>query len=164
MTATFGEAVDVEGAPRLAIDMDPAHWGGKRAAYEGGFGTGALTFVHEVVEPNISTEGVAVLANTPELDSGAIRSAATELPHAGLSHDPAYKVDWRPEAASVIGVSVVSDAGGDGTYRLGDTIAIRVAFTEAEEVEGAPPSEAPSLQSSRRRWRSPLRHYFLASY
>ena len=83
MTATFGEAVDVEGAPRLAIDMDPAHWGGKRAAYEGGFGTGALTFVHEVVEPNISTEGVAVLANTPELDSGAIRSAAPELPHAG---------------------------------------------------------------------------------
>ena len=59
-----------------------------------------LTFVHEVVEPNLSTQGIAVLANTLELNGGAIKSTATQedadLSHTGLPHDPAHKVDWRP--------------------------------------------------------------------
>ena len=89
MTVTFSEAVEVDttgGTPSLAIDMDPAHWGEKRAAYESGSGTAALVFAHEVVEPNLSTGGVAVLADTLALNGGAIRSAATgaALAHAGL--------------------------------------------------------------------------------
>ena len=94
---TFDAAVDAAGSPRLKIDMDPADWGEKWAAYEGGSGTAGLTFVHEVVEPNISTQGIAVLANTLEANGGSIRSAETaadaELAHAGLGHDPAHKVD-----------------------------------------------------------------------
>lgn len=94
----------VTGSPRLTIDMDPAHWGAKRTAYESGSGTTALVFAHTVVEPNISTRGIAVLANRLALDGGTIRSAATQaatqadarLAHGGLGHDPAHKVDWRP--------------------------------------------------------------------
>ncbi|MCY3557116.1 MAG: SwmB domain-containing protein [Chloroflexi bacterium] len=99
---TFSEAVEVDttgGDPRLQIDMDPANWGQKWAVYEDGSGTTTLTFVHEVVEPNLSTEGVAVLADTLELDGGAIRSAASrtnaDLTHDGLDHDPKHRVDWR---------------------------------------------------------------------
>ena len=118
---TFDAAVDATGSPRLKIDMDPADWGEKRAAYESGSGTAGLTLVHEVVEPSISSQGITVLANTLEANGGAIRSAETEadaeLAHAGLGHDPAHKVDWRPGAATVTGVSVVSDAGGDDTGR-----------------------------------------------
>ena len=98
MTVTFSEAVDVTGAPRLRIKMDPAY-GEKWAAYESGSGTASVIFAHEVVEPNISTQGIAVLANTLELNGGTIKSKATqadaELGHDGLDHDPAHKVDWR---------------------------------------------------------------------
>ena len=84
------------GAPQIAIDMDPAEWGTKQAAYQGGSGTGSLTFTHTVVEPNISTQGIAVLADTLELNGGTIQSdgLAAQLAHAGLSHDADHKVDW----------------------------------------------------------------------
>ncbi len=96
---TFSEAVEVTGSPRLKIDMDPADWGEKWAQYESGSGTSDLIFVHQVVRPNLSTQGIAVLANTLELNDGAIKSTATQedadLSHPGLPHDPAHKVDWR---------------------------------------------------------------------
>ncbi len=94
---SFSEAVEVEGAPQLRIDMDPAHWGQKWAVYESGSGTADLVFSYEVVQPNISTQGIAVLADTLQLNGGAIRSAAAEanvhLEHDGLGHDPVHKVD-----------------------------------------------------------------------
>ena len=56
-------------------------------------------FAHEVVEPNRSTRGIAVLANTLALHGGTIRSASSQvgaaLAHAGLAPDAAHKVDWR---------------------------------------------------------------------
>ncbi|MDE0189675.1 MAG: hypothetical protein OXN80_11280 [bacterium] len=101
ISVTFDEAVDVDtsgGTPRLKIDMDPAEWGEKWAGYHSGSGTATLTFTHTVVEPNISTQGIAVLADTLELNGGDIESAATDadadLSHAGLAHDPNHKVDW----------------------------------------------------------------------
>ena len=99
VTVAFGEAVDVSGSPHLAIDMDPAEWGRKEVAYAGGSGTATLVFAHEVVEPNVSTLGIAVLENSLELGGGTIRSVATgtdaALAHEGVDHDPVHKVDWR---------------------------------------------------------------------
>jgi len=104
VTLTFDEAVEVTGSPRLKIDMDPAHWGQKWADYNSGSGGNALTFTHVVVQPNLSTRGIAALANTLELNGGTIRSAATaedaDLAHAGLGHDPKHKVDWRQSSNS----------------------------------------------------------------
>ncbi|MCY3642880.1 MAG: S8 family serine peptidase [Acidimicrobiaceae bacterium] len=98
---TFSEAVDVTGAPTLGIDMDPADWGRKEAVYASGSGTAELVFAHEVVEPNFSTRGIAVLADTLALAGGTIRSASTqadaELAHAGLDHDPDHQVDWHQQ-------------------------------------------------------------------
>ena len=153
---TFSEAVDVTGTPRLKIDMDPAHWGEKLVAYESGSGTNTLVFAHEVVEPNISTQGIAVLANTLEFNGGTIRSGGTDadLAHTGLAHDASHKVNWRlaPESGaggtggasgnsappSVTAVAVVSDPGADKTYLLGDKIRIRARFSEAVTVTGTP--------------------------
>ena len=145
----FNGVVTVTGSPVLGIDMDPAEWGGKRAVYEGGSGSPALTFVHEVVEPNISTQGIAVLADSLDANGGAIVStgngADAQLGHAGIAHDPAHKVDWRlapPPAAegapAVTGVAVVSDAGADDTYLLGEVIRVRLTFGEAVKVTGTP--------------------------
>ncbi len=163
---TFSETVDVTGAPRLKIDMDPAHWGEKWAAYASGSGTSSLTFAHEVVEPNISTQGIAVLANTLELNGGTIRSggADADLAHDGLAHDANHKVDWQlaPESGggggasgdsdpggasgdsvdsgppTVTAVAVSSDPAADKTYLLGEKIRIQVTFSEAVTVTGTP--------------------------
>ena len=143
VTLTFSEAVTVDtvgGRPRLQIDMDPADWGEKWAGYSSGSGTAELRFNHEVEEPNYSTQGVAVLADSLELNGGAIRSADgvdAHLSHAGLDHDPAHRVDWRPPP-QVTSVVVSSDAEGDHTYVLGDVITVRVTFDKAVLVSGAP--------------------------
>ena len=151
---TFSEPVDVTGAPRLKIKMDP-DYGEFWAAYQGGTGTSSLTFTHKVVEPNLSTDGIAVLENTLELNGGRIRTAGgggdAALAHDGLAHDTDHQVDWRVAsdtqggvgssggpAASVTGVSVVSDPGADDIYGLDDTIRVRATFSEAVEVTGTP--------------------------
>ena len=151
---TFSEAVDVTGTPRLKIDMDPAEWGEKWAAYESGSGTSSLTFAHTVVEPNISTQGIAVLANTLELNGGTIRAGGADasLAHDGLAHDANHKVDWRTAGEesggggtignggppSVTGVAVVSSPASGDTYLPGETIRIRATFSEAVTVTGSP--------------------------
>ena len=140
VTLTFSEAVDVTGSPRLKIDMDPAEWGEKWAAYESGSGTASLVFTHTVVEPNISTRGIAVLANTLELNGGTIQSdgLAAQLAHTGLGHDGNHKVDWRPPTPEVDQVAVTSDPGDDDTYALNDVIRISITFDEVVDVTGTP--------------------------
>ena len=162
VTLTFSEAMNVTGTPRLKIDMDPADWGEKWAGYDSGSGTASLTFTHEVVEPNLSTQGIAVLENTLELNGGTIQSASSQtdaaLSHTGLAHNPRHKVDWRrsppaptptptpeptptptpPPAPAVTEVAVTSNAGDDDTYLLGETIRITLTFSETVEVTGSP--------------------------
>ena len=144
VTLTFSETVDVTGTPRLKIDMDPAEWGEKWAGYESGGGTASLTFAHTVVEPNYSTQGIAVPANTLELNGGAIRSASSEtdaaLAHTELAHDAGHKVNWQRSAAApaVSGVEVSSTPASGDTYLLGETIRVTLAFSETVNVTGSP--------------------------
>ena len=147
ITVTFDETVDVTGTPRLNIDMDPADWGTKWANYTRGSGTASLIFTHTVVEPNYSTQGIAVLANTLELNGGTIRSTSTQtdadLTHTRLAHNPEHKVNWQlsppsATAPTVSSVVVSSDAGADDTYALGETIEITVTFDETVDVTGTP--------------------------
>ena len=142
VTVAFSEAVAVAGAPRLKIDMDPADWGAKWAAYEGGSGTAELTFAYTVVEPNESTQGIAVLANSLELNDGTIESASSgtdaDLAHDGLDHDSNHKVDTTPPTPAVTGVAVVSDPGEDDTYAVDDVIRVTLTFDEAVAVTGSP--------------------------
>jgi len=151
VTVTFSEAVDVSGGPRLRIDMDPAEWGEKWASYEDGSGTATLTFAHTVVEPNYSTGGVAVLANTLELNGGAIRSVSSggdaALGHVGLGHDPNHRVDWRQATAPV---QPRGDVGADGGPDVGPDVG-------ADAVAGAPAvsSATATLTSVTVAWTAP---------
>ncbi|MXX71098.1 MAG: hypothetical protein F4213_13020 [Boseongicola sp. SB0677_bin_26] len=140
---TFSQAVEVTGTPRLKIDMDPAHWGEKWAMYGMGSGTESLTFAHEVVEPNFSGRGIAVLTNSLQLNGGTIRSKATgadaDLAHAGLAHDPNHRVDWRQSASAgdVANGDVVEDPSAlvDEALAMADGLtpddATRALFGEA---------------------------------
>ena len=135
----FGEAMNVTGAPRLKIALvhgDPKE---RWAAYEGGSGTDSLTFAYTVVAYDNAAHGIAVLANTLELNGGTIRSAASstdaDLSHEGLVRDPGHKVGWwhAPAAAEVSS----SPASGE-SYGTGETIRVRLTFSEAVDVTGTP--------------------------
>ena len=143
VTVTFSEAVTVTGTPQIKIDMDPADWGTKVVDYQSGSGTASLTFDHEVIEPNYSTQGIAVLENSLALNGGTIRSAGgadATLTHTGRGHDPGHKVSWllSPAAPSVTGVTVSSAPASGDTYALGEVITVTVAFSEAVNVTGTP--------------------------
>ena len=118
------------GSPGLSIDMAPAHWGTKRAAYAGGGGTTSLTFSHTVVEPNYSSQGIAVLANSLALGGGTIRSAASQedavLAHSGLGHNANHKVDWRPV------ISVADAQATEGAGSMSFEVNLSRAFTNVD--------------------------------
>ena len=104
----FREDVNVTGTPRLKIDLDPADGGERWANYSAGSGTRMLEFTYIVATADISaTEGVAVLANTLELNGGAIRGAPpgpadnARLAHLGLRHNSAYRA-VTPDSADPI--------------------------------------------------------------
>ncbi len=144
ITVTFSEAVNVTGTPRLQIDMDPADWGEKWANYEGGSGTANLVFAHVVVKPNLSTRGIAVLANTLELNEGTITSAAggdnAALAHTGRDHDPNHKVDWQRAAP----VGTRSDVGGDAAAGAPAISSATATLTSVMVAWTAPSSDGGS--------------------
>ena len=137
---TFSEAVAVTGAPRVKIDFSSGTGDEKWADYTGGGGTTMLEFAYTVVDRDLSTQGIAVLKNTLALNGGTMRGVGsnrdTKLAHAGLDHDANHKVDWRLSA--VTGVALSSDAGEDDTYAQGEVIRVRLTFSKAVAVTGAP--------------------------
>ncbi len=140
----FSEAVTVEttgGTPRLRIKLAP-DYGKKWADYAGGSGSTELTFAYTVAEPDRSTQGVAVLGDTLDLNGGAIQSAGTQtdahLWFAGLGHDPAHMVEWQRSAPGVPwvkGVAITSTPAVNDTYTLGETIEVTATFSEAVDVD-----------------------------
>ncbi|MDE2969236.1 MAG: fibronectin type III domain-containing protein [Chloroflexota bacterium] len=93
---TWGREVTVTGTPQLSIDMDPADWGRKEAAYASGSGGKSLDFTYTVASPNFSSQGIAVLANSLTLNGGTIRHADGSdawLGHHGIGHSAGHKVN-----------------------------------------------------------------------
>ena len=156
MRVTFRKDVNVTGTPRLKIDFDPADGGEKWANYASGNGTRKLEFTYTVVSADISTEGVAVLENTLELNGGTIRGAPpgpaddARLAHVGLRHNSAHKVvTWASAAPVLLGASVTGTAlsltfseplGAAGSLANG-------AFTVKKTPQGGS-EEAVSLSGS----------------
>ena len=88
--------MNITGSPRLKLDLNSAEGGEVWAHYEGS-DLSHHYFSYMVVHPNVSTEGIAVVADSLELNGGTIRSRATQtdadLAHGGLYHDPTLKVN-----------------------------------------------------------------------
>ena len=127
---TFSEAVTVTGTPQLTIKMDP-NFGEKQANYESGSGGAVLTFAYTVVSPNISSEGVAVLADTLALNGGTIRAGQrnAELGHAGLAHDAAHKVNY---TLTVPNIPPTAHAGADRTVDPGAAVTLNGSGTDSD--------------------------------
>ncbi len=135
ITVRFSQDVTVTGTPQIKIDMDPADWGEKTVNYTGTVGDLVL-FVYTVVEPNYSTQGIAVLANSLSLNGGTIRSSSgtnAVLTHTGLDHDPEHKVNWQ-----------LAPAPPSNTRRVGPQ-SLPTATPTATPTPGTPPPLHPTL-------------------
>ena len=114
----------------------------------GGSGSASLTFTHAVVEPNYSIPGIAVLADSLELNGGSIKSASddggADLSHTGLGHDPEHRVNWRLSSAEVpwvVKAAVSSSPASGDTYGLDETIRVRLTFNPDGERDRNSPIE-----------------------
>ena len=145
---TFDKAVTVDttgGRPRLKIDFSSEDSGEKWVPYETGSGTKVLTFAYDVVEMDRSTEGVAVLANTLELNSGTIQDAAdatidANLAHTGLDHNTAHKVE---------GTIVPDETAPAFSSATVNGKMLAVTFGEALDLTSAPAGSAFTVSGGR---------------
>ena len=124
VSVTFNAQLDVTGTPRLKIRL--AQGSGERwADYHSGTGSNTLVFRYNPAASDASTDGVAVVANSLELNSGTItasRHTASEtgsdadLGHTGLAHDSEHLVETTAPtrtAAVINGKSVILTYGED---------------------------------------------------
>ncbi len=149
----FDQAVAVTGTPTVKIKMDPSY-GVKTASYASGSGTASLSFSYTVVTPNLSTSGIAIVANS--LSGGTIKSGDQDATRtfSGVAHNASHKIDWRLPAPAVTGISITSDPGDDDTYGLGDTLRFAVTFDEKVYVTGDPELRIMMDPNYGRDWRA----------
>ena len=134
----FDRAVQVSGTPRLKLALESFRTSTDQnerwAVYASGSGTAALVFDYTVAAPDRSVSGLAVRANTLELNGGTIRSVAASrdahLAHGGLAHDRAHRVDH-----TVTALPAPWDARVDGT-------ALRIGFTGDLDETSVPAANA----------------------
>ena len=139
----FSEEVTVDtlgGTPQLTLEIGAEH---EAASYVSGSGTTSLTFEYTVVSGDTDTDGISIAANQITLNGGTIRDAVNNdlnLDHAGLSPQVAHKVDTTAPtvATATNGVTLISTAGADKTYEMGNKIQAQVTFSEKVYVTGLP--------------------------
>ena len=142
-TVTFDSDVDVDttyGTPYLATTLGNAN---RQAAYTAIDTTKRiLTFSYTVVSDDMDEDGLSVPANAIALNGGTIKHTTTgkdaDLSHGlpGMSGNfPSHRADGVPEAPTITGLTLTSDAGSDNTYATGDAITVAVTYSEAVGVD-----------------------------
>ena len=128
----FNAAVTVNGpptgGPTLAILLDGER---REAAWTGGSGTAALTFRHTVTAADAGARTARVAANGLTLGEFVLGD------NLGQEAATAFAV-----APWVTGVSLAADASGDRSWTAGETVEVRLTFSEAVTVAGGTPQIA----------------------
>ena len=134
ITVTFSHAVNVTGAPQLALND------GGTAIYASGSGTATLTFNYVVGAGQNTADLDYAATSALALSGGTIQDAAGNAATLTL---PATGTDGLATKQIVIDttppvVTAVSSAQAAGTYAAGTTIPITVTFGEPVTVTGTP--------------------------
>lgn len=135
-TVNFDETVTVDtttGTPTLTLSLDSG--GLTQAEYVSGSGTSSLVFRYTVRAGDVDANGVSV-AGALDANGGRILDAAgndAALTLNGLGSTSGVLVD-----AIVPTVTGLTSVAPNGTYAGGDTIDIRVTFSEAVALTGTP--------------------------
>ncbi len=128
----FDGVVHVRGSPVLTLLVGGSE---RQAALIGGSGTNTLVFRYTVRLGDDDDDGISIGASA--LEQGAITDGNGREVATGFFAIPAqsqHRIDALP--AEVTGTVIGSDPGADSTYRTGDRIEVRVAFTEPVLVTG----------------------------
>jgi hypothetical protein len=143
----FSEDVTVTGSPQLEIDLDGA---ARTAVYQETAAyreaeEGEVVFAYTVQDGDESTYGVAITANSLDLNGGSIRDAVNNdaIPaHPGSFADNAHLVDDSDKTSpSITGMAFTSTPASGNTYGTGEVIEITVTFDEDITVTGTPQLE-----------------------
>ncbi len=135
-TVTFTENVDVAGTPQLELRIGTAD---KNAAWTSGTGTTVLAFEYTVVASDVDADGIEIRADKLTLNGGTIQDAAgnaATLTYNALSAQASHKVDGTVPAIN--GIAITSTPTSNNTYKTGDKVQVRVAFTENMVVTDTP--------------------------
>ena len=139
----FDRAVDVTGAPTLALTIGSASRAARLASQTAaGF---VLTFEHVVLAADVDANGISIAAGALTLNSGTItiRGGATNatlgLGSRAIANSADHKVNGGTETAPAATSVAIDGAPENGaTYGLAETIRVRIDFDRAVDVTGAP--------------------------
>ena len=112
-------------APTLAIALDGAR---REAAYTGGSGTDTLSFRHTVATADEGAKRARIVADGLALNGAAIADGDGRAAGLGFSVAP-----W------VAAVALAPDASGERSWSAGETIEVRLTFSEAVTVADGTP-------------------------
>lgn len=130
---TWNEAATITGSPRIPIQGLTS----KFFTYSSGSGTTSTTFTYTVASGDNDTDGIAINANTLELNGGTIRDAAgnnATLTHSAVTASASLKVDTTLPAHSS---SAVNAAGTQLTMTYSEALSSTTAATSTFAVMAA---------------------------
>ena len=122
----FSGPVTVTGAPTLGLLLDGVR---REAVLASGSGTGTLAFSHAVTAADDGAEKVRLAPDGLTLDGAALEDGEA------MAVDPGFAT-----APYVTGAAVLADASGDGVWTAGETMAVRLVFSEAVTVTDPAPT------------------------
>ncbi|MEY4159125.1 MAG: hypothetical protein RL743_1620, partial [Actinomycetota bacterium] len=131
VTATFTEAVTVNGSPRMAVNG----LSGKNFTYSSGSGTSTLVFSYTVASGDSAVGGVGAASNALTLNGGTINdsvAAAATITHSAVSVSSSHIVD-----GVLPTVTSFSSSTTDRSYLAGDTITISATTSETVQANSS---------------------------
>lgn len=136
---SFSEVVTVTGTPQLTLETGVVD---RVVNYASGSSTSTLTFNYTVQAGDTTADLDYVATNALALNGGTIRDAALNDATLTLASPGAPNSLGASKNLVVDGlapvVSSVTSSTANGTYKLGDAIAVQVNFSEALTVTGTP--------------------------
>ena len=132
VTVTYGEKVKVTGRPYLTLVVGTAN---RQAVYQSGSDSTELVFRYTVVANETDGDGVVVMVNSLNLNSGTIGDVAgnaAALEHSAVTANSSHAVDTT--APSVTRTAITSS----GPYKEGAVIKVTVTYGEKVKVTGTP--------------------------
>ena len=138
---TFDQAVDVIGAPQLALTIGTAT---RQASFNRQTGA-SLWFVYFVQSADSDTDGFAVGASALTLNGGTIKAAGgatnatLDLGRHALANANTYQVNGSLTTAPAVSQLLISSTPASGSaYQLAEVIWVGIVFDRAVDLTGAP--------------------------
>ncbi len=136
---TFSEPVTVTGTPQLTLATGPT---AAVVNYTSGSGTNTLTFTYTVAAGHVSADLDYLSSTALALNAGAIRDAGNNnatltLPAPGAAGSLGANKDLVIDTTAPTATNV-SSSTPDGTYGVGATVSVQVAFSKPVTVTGTP--------------------------